>query len=316
MPDDLSQEYDTYCQELPLIEQLSVKRYVMEGIGENIFSVQLHTFTDASPTAYGACVYLRVEDWDANVSVNLVFAMSRVAPLKKLTLPRLELMGALIGARLAQYIEECLKLHIHLKQFWPGSTIALHWIQEQANRWKPFVCNRTTEIQSKTDPHSWSHCPGCQNPADMLTLGLTLEALVHGRDWWKGPEWLSEYEGAWPNSLTRTTAFPQTLLYELRRSEVSCLQVSHNTKESLMDPSSFSEYSRLLHVTAWTLRFIENCHQSHNSLRGMLTTDEIKKAALHWFKRAQHDAYAPEIQQLTHGEQIGDNSSITNLRHS
>ncbi|KAM7302220.1 uncharacterized protein ISCGN_017737 [Ixodes scapularis] len=102
LPEALRQEWTTWCAELKDLQRIMAPRHLQNADGES--KLELHVFTDASPQAYGACAYLRAVDRKENVSVTLVFAKSRVAPLKTLTLPRLELMGALLGARMAKYL--------------------------------------------------------------------------------------------------------------------------------------------------------------------------------------------------------------------
>ncbi|GFV87778.1 integrase catalytic domain-containing protein [Trichonephila clavipes] len=122
--------------------------------------VELHSFSDASKKAYGAAIYLRTKSRNG-ISVKLVTSKSRVAPLNCVTLPRLELLGALVAAHLAS---------------------------------KQFVVNRVNEITNLTDPHPWYHCAGKENAADFLSRGLSADCLVSNSRWWTGAEFLSDSE--------------------------------------------------------------------------------------------------------------------------
>lgn len=122
--------------------------------------VQLHGFCDASETGYGACLYVRSRDEGGNMIIRLICAKSRVAPLKTTTIPRLELCGALLLARLFRETYNSLTIEINKVVFWCDSTIVLHWIKTSPHLLKTYVSNRVAEIQEFTKPHhgdTWVH---------------------------------------------------------------------------------------------------------------------------------------------------------------
>ena len=95
-------------------------------------------------------------------------AKSRVAPLKPLTLPKLELMGALTAARLCNFIVKALHPLSLTTHFWSDSQITLHWIKGEGHT-NTFVTHRVTEILSFSVPDQWRYCPTQDNPADLLS---------------------------------------------------------------------------------------------------------------------------------------------------
>ncbi|GFU72874.1 integrase catalytic domain-containing protein [Trichonephila clavipes] len=100
-------------------------------------------------------MYLRTKSRNG-ISVKLVTSKSRVAPLNSVTLPRLELLGALVAARLASKVKKIVNLKRSCLQYhWTDSKIVLFWIKGNKTRWKQFVANRVNEITILTDPHSW-----------------------------------------------------------------------------------------------------------------------------------------------------------------
>ena len=146
----------------------------------------LHVFADASIKAYGAVAYL----CDAENS-SFMMARTRVAPLKTQTLPRLELMAATIAKRLAKFIQssltvpyECLSV-----QLWSDSQIVLHWLNSQ-KKLKPFVASRVQEITEEFPATTWRYVPTADNPADLLTRGISAGSLATSTVWRHGPLWL------------------------------------------------------------------------------------------------------------------------------
>ena len=111
---------------------------------------------------------------------------SRVSPIKAVTIPRLELMGGILSARLARNIKKTLT--VGKTTFWTDSTNVLYWVHSKSRSFKPFVANRVGEIQRITDPEEWRHIPGEENPADLPTRGLTASQLTESKLWIEGPD--------------------------------------------------------------------------------------------------------------------------------
>ena len=89
--------------------------------------IGLHIFADASELAFGAVGFLRFDRPDG-VKTSFVLAKSRVAPLKYVSIPRLELCAALLAARLSKVIKSELRLKVDQITFWSDSTTVLRWI--------------------------------------------------------------------------------------------------------------------------------------------------------------------------------------------
>ena len=143
------------------------------------------------PMDYGACVYLHVQLKSGIWKSSLVLSWAKVAPIKRLSLPRLELMGALLCARLMVYVHQALKLPADVPYHCrTDSTVTLAWVLSDPHKWKPFVANRVSEIQKITDPCRWRHCTGRENPADLVTRGVSARELVQSNLWLTGPAFL------------------------------------------------------------------------------------------------------------------------------
>ena len=159
-----------------------------------------HGFGDASERAYCAVVYLVLETSSGNYPV-LLTSKTRVAPLTKQSIPRLELLSGVILARLVSSVMEALQSQVQISgtYLWLDSKTAVCWIKG-SREWKQFVQNRVDEILSLTEASMWNHCPGIENPADMGSRGVFASKVGNSKLWWRGPSWLSEPVSSWPKS--------------------------------------------------------------------------------------------------------------------
>ncbi|GFS28562.1 integrase catalytic domain-containing protein, partial [Nephila pilipes] len=187
LPPAVAQQWHKWINEIQCLKDIRIPRWI--GFSETS-DVTIHVFRDASERAYGACLYAR-HTVNNFTEVNLICSRSKLAPVKKITLPRLELLAALLGTRLLQYFYRETNMHSHTAVLWSDSTVALSWIKGDPNRWKTFVCNRTTEILQYTTPSQWRHCTGTDNPADHLTRGTFPSQLPSLEYLWHGPKWLN-----------------------------------------------------------------------------------------------------------------------------
>ncbi|GIY66096.1 uncharacterized protein CEXT_161511 [Caerostris extrusa] len=147
----------------------------------NFKKATLHIFTDASAHGYACCSFLRCED-EGEVKVSLISAKARVTPVQKPTIPRLERLGAGIGARIASTILEALDLPLKT-YFWTDSMIVLGWITN-TEPWNTFVGNRVKEIRELTKVEDWRFVPGDVNPADLPSRSCNWFELLQSK-WWR-----------------------------------------------------------------------------------------------------------------------------------
>ncbi|XP_065896204.1 uncharacterized protein [Dysidea avara] len=295
LSDEDQQKWLTIAGNIQEARSLQIPRRYFPTVRVSEQPDRLHVFADASLTAYGAVAFLC-----SGNSTSFVMAKSRVAPLKPLTLPKLELMGALTAARLCDFIVQALhplSLSTHL---WSDSQITLHWIKGEKHV-NTFVTHRVVEILNHSKPDQWRYCPTQDNPADLLTRGITSSQLKLSTLWKHGPQWLPS-ENSWP-----TWSFSPTI--ELQALAVTATSFSPSTTPQyagtlhincIIDISNYSTLSRLLAVTAYVYRFISNCKKPQQEREtGSLTPSEQHHASIIWVKQCQEEVYSRELVNLT-----------------
>ena len=192
---------------------------------------EFHTFTDASLSAVSAVVYLRTISADGSIATHYVISKSKVAPIKQMSIPKLELEAATLGAELAGFCETEMTINVQSKKFCTDSTAVLSWIKSK-DRQKMYIANRLNKIAENSNKDDWRHVPGKMNPADHGTRGLApcdLQKL-----WITAPSFLIKPESEWTFSGDKTA-------------QTYATQVDVKTIEKpLVDPNRFSNWPRLL----------------------------------------------------------------------
>ena len=148
LPESLAEEFQNWVSSSRSLSKIRISRAIFSDVPWRTVtqSLELHGFGDASLKGYGACVYARINT-NHGYKVNLVAARCRVAPLKQVTLPRLELLGALVCARLVDYIKMALHLSNNTKVYcYIDSQVTLAWIKGDPGKLQTFVGNRVSEI--------------------------------------------------------------------------------------------------------------------------------------------------------------------------
>ncbi|GBN66637.1 hypothetical protein AVEN_209378-1 [Araneus ventricosus] len=172
LPIQLESQWKRFVTFLSTINTLNIPRYILLDYA---LKIELHGFTDASEKAYGAAIYVRCLSNSGEISTNLLCSKSRIAPLKSVTIPWLELCATVLLAKLAQKTITSMKISFHSTVLWTDSTNVLAWIQKDPSVLKPFVRNRVSAIQNLTEVSAWKHVPSKENPADIISRGIDPE---------------------------------------------------------------------------------------------------------------------------------------------
>ncbi|XP_043496405.1 uncharacterized protein LOC122520381 [Polistes fuscatus] len=238
IPPEISKQWKRIRTELPCLESVLIPRWLC--LSER---VELHGFLDASQKAYGAVVYLVSPG-----TVRLLCSRTKVAPLSKQTIPRLELCAAQLLAQVVSFVTKSGFTSFSTLHCWSDSQIVLAWLRRPASDLKEFVRNRVSSIRELVPDASWAYVPTDQNPADLCSRGLFPKDFSNNTFWWNGPNWLSLPASDWPDSELRGNF----IVSELKRPSVmsNVARVDNHIIER------FSKLNRLLRVTIWCLLFI------------------------------------------------------------
>ncbi|XP_062713178.1 uncharacterized protein LOC134290149 [Aedes albopictus] len=194
VPPAVVSEWQDIQQKFAGLVHLRIPRHVLSP---GYARLEVHGFSDASEAAYGACLFLRSISSDGSCSVRLLMSKSKVAPVDTKSIPRLELCAAHLLAKLLVHAMDSVEISATV-YLWTDSTIVLDWLAATPSSWKTFVANRVAEIQELTTHAVWSHVPSKNNPADLISRGMTLDELTAHSLWWHGPAWLEALDIPWP----------------------------------------------------------------------------------------------------------------------
>ncbi|UYV69827.1 hypothetical protein LAZ67_7000901 [Cordylochernes scorpioides] len=242
---------------------------------------QIHTFVDASSEAYAAVVFLRTRVAD-KIEVHMMTAKSRVAPVKRPTIPRLELLACVVGARLNKMIFEALELKDIKNVFWSDATTALAWIKRD-DQWGTFVGNRVKEMCRLSDLGNWRYAPSECNPADLPSRGCSLSRLIQSR-WWEGPSWLKLSKEFWPSRYKDLNE--EEICAD--RKKIAVVTTVKSTDHWYM--KYFSSFIKNVRMMAWIRRFINNLRSS-TKVKGELSVKVIVEAELALLKLVQAECF-------------------------
>ncbi|KRY76022.1 hypothetical protein T4B_1310, partial [Trichinella pseudospiralis] len=247
LPADIDVMSCRWKEKLDQLPTIRVPCALLSAPREQLQRVELHVFSDSSETPYGVVAYL------------LLKAQGNGGGSEKLTLPRLELMAALLTAWLKSYVEKELGIQIERHVCWSDSSIVLSWIQGDPRRWEPFVSNRGQEILRMTEPHPWRHCPISNNPGDKLSSCCALDRLREDQLWWNGQAWLKDSAEKWLSMNIALSAEEAQVTSPERRNIVAlCASPQEASLFVIMDESRYGTMERLIQITAYCFQLVAN----------------------------------------------------------
>ncbi|XP_055604341.1 uncharacterized protein LOC129752591 [Uranotaenia lowii] len=292
---ELVPQWEQFCEAINSVGMLRIPRQVVAPMA---IRFEIHGFADASLFAYGACVYIRSIIHGNTAITRLLMAKSRVVPKTVLTIPRKELLAALLLHRLVKKIHDAIQLPIKETVLWSDSQIVLAWLNKNPNQLDVFVRNRVLEIVTTRDEFKWQYVSTNENPADIVSRGLCSTQLAKSELWWKGPRFLSEepYERNVPKPL------PDDQIPELKMDVVVSPVVQFDEIPLL---KKFESFRRLQRIIAYMLRFFKNSKEKLKSERSFAqypTISEMRDALITIVRMIQRESFATEITMIESGE--------------
>ena len=288
------------------------RHYLGEKNLSDAVKLQLHGFCDASGKAYAGVVYIRALFKNGEILTSFVASKSKVAPIRlkeeNVNTPRLELRACLLLSKLMKSVLNAFTDYNFNDIFcWSDSIDCIFWICSQGKVWERFVQNRVNQIrkierEAKIEP-VWKYCPGPENPADIPSRGDNLNDFGIREKWLHGPSFLIQPPEQWPRMPAIST---NTMLIDSSAEDVSVITAvvkKDNSIDELIDKKSFYSFAKLIVVTVYVLRFINNIKlaiQKKEKSFGEISASERKSAKNLWLKHEQADITNKQFDQLQH----------------
>lgn len=296
VPQEAADDFAKWIQGVNSVQGLQLPRCYAPTRG--VHSRQLHVFNDASDRAYATVAYWRIRYEDGDIRVTLAGAKAKVAPVKAQSIPRLELQANLIGARLANTIQQEHRVKADRIVLWSDSKTALHWIRNDAAKYTPYVAHRVGEIATITSTDQWRWLPSEENIADDATRP-NFQVRANDR-WFTGPSFLRDEEENWPGETAHDMCDDD---------EIVCAIQDSDEPAYLPDISRFSSYERLIRATAYVLLAVDKFRKRVRTLK----LEHITRAEELWIKQMQATSYADDIERLTKNMKLRPHSKIRKL---
>ncbi|XP_048004284.1 uncharacterized protein LOC125240435 [Leguminivora glycinivorella] len=304
VPPQLLKNWLSYRESLNQLTKFKLPRW---NHASSHVTAELQGFCDASNEAFAAVVYLRTIDEEGNVDVSLITSKTKVAPIKQISIPRLELCGAVLLTKLLMEVADVMSINKANIHAWTDSTVVISWLNSRPNRWKTFVANRVSEIITSVEPHQWSHVSSKNNPADCASRGT--QQLSKEELWLEGPSWLKNKEISYKKPNIKDTNLEERNTKECFVNTHDSNNVTADAEETLI--SKFSKLWKLLRVLAFCKRIFKYAKKEKVSL--WLTSSEIQETLKTCIKIVQANHFKEELKNLKENKMINKKSQLTSL---
>lgn len=302
---DMLRDFQKWQRQIRLLSRVQIPRCIF--LPKEYKSIELHCFSDASEKAIGAAVYCKIF-YEDQIDSHLMLAKGKVASLKEVTLPRKELVGIVIGARLVKHAAHELNIPMDKVFLHTDSLTAWQWLRRPPEEWKQFVRNRCKIVHSLLDISRIFHVPGVQNPSDLVSRGCDVEELTDF--WFCGPDFLRARQPMCPKDDFEVFTNSKVCLTERREKKAKAMIVNLTKEEHFRTVVwSKSNFRTFLNVTAYCMR----AFTKDKPKQLMVTEQEKKNALMFWIREEQLEAFGEDLRRAMVNSPISGRSRLTPL---
>ena len=308
--ESLKDSWKEWGLSLQLLKEFMIERCFKPKDFGQVSHCSLHHFSDASEIGYGQVSYFRLINTTGRIHCSLVLSKARVAPLKYISIPRLELVAATLSTKMSAFIKKESSYKIDNEYFWTDSKVVLGYIGNEDKRFKIFVANRVQHIRDNSLLHQWRYVPSKLNTGDTSSRGFN--NIDQMKIWYEGPAFLRESEDKWPQIIEHPAICENDP--EVKHLKVNMVRFDDSLLDRLEE--RISCWNKMLRVVAMLLRFIKNSRKpdSRNQPTNLPPiVEEIVSSKSCLVKMAQERAYMEEIKVLKRGEGLKPSSPVLSM---
>ncbi|XP_066583471.1 uncharacterized protein [Prorops nasuta] len=301
VPEPIQSKWMSYYSQMCELTKITIPRW--NGQLSEADKLELYGFCDASNVSYSAVVYAKFTNRNSQTSVSLVMAKAKLAPLKAISIARLELVAAAYLTKLMLHIKSSLKRSVHDIFCFSDSQIVLAWIAQHSSKWRVFVAIRVEYIQSSLPEAHWSHVNTKFNLADLNSRGINPSQLIHCALWWEGPSIIRE-----------TSSGNSPLMFETNEEiKTSSIYTNHVTRDLPSFLYNYSSWTKLIRVINYVLRFIDRARRKNVCQHAHLSALELRTETLRVVKIIQAAAFLNDILTLQGKKSVPSSSRLLSL---
>ena len=299
VPPEVETEWVEYLNDLKIVSDLKIDRFACL---KDFNIAELIGFCDSSEKAMAAAVFIRTVDDNKKSKTALLAAKTKLVPIRKTSIPKLELCATVLLSKLIDSVKRALQLDVATVKCYTDSSIVMTWLSSPPSRWRKYVERRVEKVQHLVPAECWHHVPGVENPADCGSRGIKASHLLLHPLWWTAPAWVNV--GGGPGYEP-----PEENVEALQEEKRAVLLVT--TGDFI---SRFSSYAKLLRITAFIIRAMSNRRvPSTDRKSGPYTSCELKVAELRLVRWVQMDSFGHEYALLTEKKELSVKNHLLRL---